>query len=121
MNAAIEHHLSAAHGRFRRLSMPALGDVNVTKLVETKWLAPSQLEMSCHTDMPLPLCHRFLPGDFFGVTCVRYADPATDGEVTQLAGIACHQHLHKMCHLALDFVVQADIAKQVECPSTTIM
>merc|ERR1711998_300658 len=114
-------HMERKAGQLRRLQMPPLGDLAVKRLVPTRWLQYNELEMSCHDDLDLPLCHRILPHDRFGITCVQYQDPTTMTIRRQKAGLVCHHLLHDMCHLALDFIVDADAAASVQCPPLDVL
>lgn len=127
---AMATHVKQSAGKLAHLSMPDLSDgtgasyqMNVTKLGGTRWLAVSELEMSCHTDLEPVSCHRYVPGDYFGVACVQYTDPTTNHVVTQRVGQTCHTigHDHHMCHLAANFVVPQEVAAQVSCPISSVI
>merc|ERR1712048_1194539 len=85
----------------------------------TRWLASSELEMSCHSDVKPPLCHRKFEGDIFGISCVRYTDPETARPTQRMVGVTCHKFMDGHCHIAMDFVVSAKVAAEMSCPTQT--
>lgn len=129
MQAAVDAHMDRNAGRLTRLPRLPSGDLAVKRLVPTRWLQYSELEMSCHDGLKgqFPYCHRILPKDNFGITCVQYHDPTTMAVRRDKAGYVCHHPsfandlTHEMCHLALDFIVDADAAASVQCPPLDIL
>merc|ERR1712048_1373994 len=105
MEAAIQSHLDKHRGEFVRLQM-AEGKIQGKRLA-TRWLEPEEWEMTCHlvdgleikADM-VPVCHRAVPGDRFGITCVQHLDPTSNLQKCQQLGVACHRAWNGMCHLS---------------------
>jgi len=120
MEEAEQAHMAANPGKFTRLQNQVEGELAMTTVSEVRWLQDDELEMSCHTDLIPNLCHRATPTDHFGVVCVRYTDPVTNMLEQKKVGIACHNSFEGMCHVALDFIVDAAAASEVPCFSTLV-
>lgn len=120
MEEAEQSHMAANPGKFTRLQNRAEGELAITTVSEVRWLQDDELEMSCHTDLIPNLCHRATPVDHFGVVCVRYTDPVTNTLEQKKVGIACHNSFEGMCHVALDFMVDASAAAEVPCSPVVV-
>jgi len=120
MEKAEQDHMAANPGKFTRIQNRADGELALTTVSEVRWLQDEELEMSCHTDLVPNLCHRATPVDHFGVVCVRYMDPTTHITQQKKVGIACHNSFKGMCHVALDFIVDAAAAAEVHCPRVVV-
>jgi len=120
MESAIQSHLDKHRGAFVRFQMPE-GPVQGQRLA-TRWLEPQEWEMTCHLvdglevkSDKVPVCHRAVPGDRFGITCLRYHDPTSNSERCRKLGVACHRAWNGMCHLSPSFVVKAAVASELAC------
>lgn len=120
MEEAEQSHMAANPGKFTRLQNRVEGEMAMTTVSEVRWLQDDELEMSCHTDLIPNLCHRATPVDHFGVVCVRYMDPVTHMLEQKKVGIACHNSFEGMCHVALDFIVDASVAAEVPCAPVVV-
>merc|ERR1712232_690812 len=96
METAIQSHLQKHPGKFVRLQMPE-GPIQGERMA-TRWLDYEEWEMTCHMVDGLkvkadkvPVCHRAVPGDRFGITCLRYQEPMSNSVKCQKLGVACHR------------------------------
>jgi len=120
MEEAEQSHMAENPGKFVRLQHQGEGALALTTVSEVRWLQDDELEMSCHTDLVPNLCHRATPVDHFGVVCVRYTNPVTNVLEQKKVGIACHNSFDGMCHVALDFMVDASVASEVQCSPVVV-